>query len=34
MIETLLDGQLDMMVFAVVTLDTNVHTFLSNIELR
>ena len=34
MIEIMLDGQPDMMVFAVLTLDTNVHVFLSNIELR
>ena len=34
MIETMLDGQSDMMIFAVLTLDTNMHVFLFNIELR
>ena len=29
----MLDGQSDTIVFAVLTLDTNMHVFLSNIEL-
>ena len=33
MIETMLDGQLYMIVFLALTLDANVHVFLSNIEL-
>ena len=34
MIETILDGQLHTIVFLTLTLDTNMHVFLSNIELR